>query len=82
MKDIISSISPIYESGISNAERSYREFCGMLAAHGLAIDDICVKETPRHNWNVMKGGKKVFLVSRYILSEEIIEKFKIKKCEE
>ena len=70
--------SYILESGISDAERSYREFCGMCLAKGLNVEDITVQETPRHNWKVFNGDRKIFLVSKYILTKDIIEKYGIK----
>lgn len=77
MKDLTTFIA---EGNISNAERQYREFVEMCKAHKVEPEDITVQETSLHNWKVLKNGKKVFLASRYILNNDVIEKFKIKKA--
>lgn len=76
MKSLVSFIN---EGNISNTERQYREFVSMCKAHSVEPDEITVKETRLHNWEVRKGEKKVFLASRYILNDNVISKYNIKK---
>lgn len=78
MKDIITSI---YESNITKEERSYRDFCGLLRGKNIDINNIKICKTTKGNWAVYNGeGKKVCLVSNYILTPEIIEKYNIETC--
>lgn len=63
----------INEGNINNTERRYREFCGMCKAYGVEPQDVTVCKTPKNNWRVCLGGKKKFLVSRYILDDDLIK---------
>lgn len=78
MKTLVDMIN---ESGITNAERSYREFCQMCIARNVDPKEVAVRETSRHNWQIFKGTKKLFLVSRYILNDAVIEQYGIEKLQ-
>ena len=62
----------IQEGNIDYTERKYREFCGMCKAYNVDPGAVVVCKTPKNNWKVFVDGKKVFLVSRNILDDDII----------
>lgn len=62
----------INEGNIDYTERKYREFCGMCRAFNVNPEDVVVCKTSKNNWKVFVEGKKVFLVSRNILDDDII----------
>lgn len=63
----------INEGNINNVERRYREFCGMCKVYGVEPQEITVCKTSKNNWRVCLDGKKKFLVSRYILDDDLIK---------
>ena len=69
----------LMESNISNDERQYRQFVAMLKVYG--VDDpnsIEVKLTPKNNYAVYKGDKRICLFSKNIISSEILTQKGIK----
>jgi len=72
----------IQEGNIDYTERKYREFCGMCRAYNVKPEDVVVCKTPKNNWKVFVDGKKVFLVSRNILDDDIISSKGIKVQDE
>lgn len=75
----------VNESNISNKERLYRNFVNMVKAYSpkTEIEKICVEKTARGNWRVFDDNcKKLCLVSKNILSDDIVDEYNIKKCSE
>lgn len=67
---------------ISNTERQYRQFVNILKIYGVKnINDIEVHITPKHNYRVMVGEKKVCLLSGNIVDIETLKENKIKVVE-
>ena len=85
MKHLVELIN---EGNIDRTERKYREFVGMLKAYAPNVDvkDICVHKTSKNNWAVYtKDGdqcKKLFLVSYFVLDDDIIKSKGIEVCTE
>lgn len=74
----------ILESNITNNERQYRNFIEMVKSYkkDATIDNICIHKTSKGNWCVYdENRKKICLISKYLLNDELIEKFNIKRCE-
>lgn len=71
----------IAEGNINTVERRYREFCGMCKVYNVDPEAVTVQKTPKNNWRVCVNGKKVFLVSRYVLDDKVIDEKGIKKQE-
>lgn len=74
----------ILESNITNNERQYRNFVEMIKSYkkDATIDNVCVHKTSKGNWCVYdENHKKICLISKYLLTDELIESFKIKRCE-
>ena len=72
------------ESNISNKERLYRNFVNMVKAYSPKTEekDIKVEKTPRGNWRVYDAtGKKICLVSKSILNDEVVAEYNITKCD-
>lgn len=63
----------VTEGNISNVERKWREFCGMCRAYNVEPESVTVCKTSKNNWRVCVDGKKKFLVSRYILDDDLIK---------
>lgn len=72
LKDYIS------EGNINNNERKYREFLNFCAVYKVSPEEVTIQRTARNNWKVMKDGKKIFLVSNYILNQDIIDQYNLK----
>lgn len=75
----------IVESNITNCERQYRNFCGLVSTYkpNVELDKITVEKTPKGNWRVYdKNGNKVCLVSKFILNDELVDAKKLRKCDE
>ena len=75
----------VCEGNITNDERQYRNFCGLVSTYKPNVDlgSIAVKKTSKGNWMVYdKDGKKICLVSKVVLSDELVDAKKIKKIEE
>ncbi len=73
----------ITEGNITDVERLYRNFTGLVTTYrpNIDLDKITVEKTPKGNWKVYDGdGKKVCLVSKIMLSDELVNKKGIKKC--
>lgn len=81
MKHLIDIIN---EGNIDRCERKYREFVGMCKVYdpNMNIDDICVKKTPKNNWAVYAGDKKLFVASFNVLDDDVIDSKNIKRCDE
>lgn len=74
----------INESNITNSERLYRNFCGLVSVYKPNVDlaTIQVEKTPKGNWRVYDAdGKKICLVSRAVLNDELVDERKIRKCD-
>lgn len=74
----------IIESNITNLERQYRNFIEMVNAYSknTKVENICVHKTSKGNWAVYdESGKKICLVSKFILTDEVVAEYKIKVCE-
>ena len=74
----------ILESNITNCERMCRNFIEMIKSYkkDTTFDNICIHKTSKGNWCVYdENHKKICLVSKYMLTDDLIEKFNIKKCE-
>lgn len=71
----------IAEGNINTVERRYREFCGMCRAYNVDPETVTVQKTPKNNWRVCVDGKKVFLVSRYVLDDNVVDEKGIKRQE-
>ena len=66
----------ILESGISNDERSYRNFRDIVTAYcpEVDIDTVKVTKTPKGNWKAVDSdGNKLCLVSRNVISDELVD---------
>lgn len=75
----------ITESNITNLERQYRNFVEMVKAYRANIDikKVCVHKTSKGNWCVYdENHKKICLVSKFMLTDEVVKEYKIKTCEE
>lgn len=73
----------VTESNITNKERLYRNFVNMVQAYSpkTAEKDIKVEKTSRGNWRVFDAtGKKICLVSKSILNDEVVAEYNI-HCE-
>lgn len=73
------------EGNITNDERQYRNFCGLLSTYRPNVDlkTISVKKTSKGNWVVFdKDDKKICLVSRAVLTDELVDARKIRKIED
>lgn len=81
MKHLIDIIN---EGNIDRCERKYREFVGMCKVYdpNMNIDDICVKKTPKNNWAVYAGDKKLFVASFNVLDDDVIKNKGIEVCTE
>lgn len=76
MKDLFNTLM---ENNISNDERQYRQFVAILKVYG--VDDpksIEIKLTPKNNYAVYKGDKRICLFSKNIISSEILTQNGIK----
>lgn len=74
----------LIESNITNDERQYRNFCGIVKSYrpDVSIDDIHVCKTSKGNWLVHdKDCKKICLISKNILNDELVDSKKIKRCD-
>ena len=78
MKHLIELIN---EGDINKCERKYREFCDMCRVYDVDPEEVEVCKTSKGNWKICKDGKKVFLVSGNILDDDVIDAYKIKRCE-
>ena len=75
----------IVESNITNCERLYRNFCGVVSTYkpNVEIDKVCVEKTPKGNWRVYdKDGNKICLVSRFMLTDELVDAKNLRKAAE
>ena len=75
----------IVESNITNSERLYRNFCGVVSTYrpNVEIDKVYVEKTPKGNWRVYdKDGNKICLVSRFILTDELVDAKNLRKAAE
>lgn len=66
----------IFESNITNDERTYRNFINIVNFRCPNADttDIKVDRSPKGNWNVYdKDGNKLCLISKSILSDEMVD---------
>ena len=72
----------INEGNITNDERMFRNFIEMVKTRckDCSLETIEVCKTSKGNWSVNCCGKKVMLVSRNILNDELVEKYGIKLC--
>ena len=73
----------VVESNISNKERLYRNFVNMVKAYSPKIDekDIRVEKTSKGNWKVFDAnGKRICLVSKSILNDEVVADYNVTKC--
>ena len=74
-------VQMIQEGDINKNERKYREFCGMCSIYNVDPKEVTVCKTSKNNWKICKDDKKIFLVSGNILDDEVIDAYKIKRCE-
>ena len=73
----------IVENNISNKERLYRNFVNMGKAYSPKTDekDIRVEKTSKGNWKVFDAnGKRICLVSKSILNDEVVADYNVTKC--
>ncbi len=73
----------ITEGNITDQERQYRTFAGLVKTYRPDIDmeTITVEKTPKGNWKIYDStGKKVCLVSKVVLNDTLIDAKGIKKC--
>ena len=73
----------IVENNISNKERLYRNFVNMVKAYSPKTDekDIRVEKTSKGNWKVFDAsGKRICLVSKSILNDEVVADYNVTKC--
>ena len=71
------------ESNITNQERLYRNFINMVKAYcpKAESNSIQVEQTSKGDWRVFdETGKKICLVSKNILTDDIVAGYNIKKC--
>lgn len=72
----------INEGNITNDERLIRNFLGMVQTRckDCSLETIEVCKTSKGNWSVSCCGKKVMLVSKSILNDDLVAKYNIKTC--
>lgn len=73
----------IIEGNINNDERMWRNFRGLVSVYApkADLDSIKVVHTSKGNWKVVdKDGQKLCLVSRNMLSDELVDSKNI-RCE-
>ena len=64
---------------ITSTERQYRQFVNIINSYGVEnIDDVEVKVTPKNNFAVYFGGKKICLLSNNIITVDVLKEHKIK----
>lgn len=64
---------------ITNAERQYRQFVGILYSYGVEdLKSIEVRVTTKNNYAIYVGEKKICLLSNNIISEDVLRQYKIK----
>lgn len=75
----------IIEGNITNNERLYRNFMAMVQVYKKNADEknITVAKTSKGNWKVFDSdGRKICLVSKNILTDSMVEEYKLKKIED
>ena len=84
MRNSLENMQQLNEGNISNDERQYRNFCGLVSTYrpNADLNTIKVKKTSKGNWLVLdKDDKKICLVSKVVLSDELVAAKNIKKVE-
>ena len=70
----------ISEGNITNNERLYRNFMAMVQVYKKDADDKSIKvaKTSKGNWKVFdSNGRKICLVSKNILTDAMVEEYKL-----
>ena len=63
----------VTEKNISDQDRTWKQVCGVIKSYCNSCDpDTCTFiKTPKGNWRVECDGKKVCIVSKFILTDDI-----------
>lgn len=76
------SLYKYIKEDITSSERQYRQFVNIINSHGVEnIDDIEVRVTPKNNFAVYFGDKKICLLSNNIITVDVLREHNIKVVE-
>ena len=63
----------VTEKNISDQDRTWKQVCGVIKSYCSSCDpDTCTfTKTPKGNWKVECDGKKICIISKFILPDEM-----------
>lgn len=63
----------VTEKNISDQDRTWKQVCGVIKSYCNSCDpDTCTFiKTPKGNWRVECDGKKICIISKFILPDEM-----------